>query len=760
MMILIFFALLCLLPHLPPTMSLDHQTFLDVTDDNVKSENDLLALYWKWISIYRPNDYNFPNNILINSQSEKLFTKRYDTFKHNVRLIHAHNKRSDGITYSLGLNRFADLSDDEFRAIYSTGLPQHILEQERREEKIKHKFTHENSSSDPLPSSVDWREKGAVTGVKDQGHCGSCWAFAAVAATEGINQIRTGNLISLSEQELIDCDRGINVGCGGGLMAYAYEFIVKNGGISSERDYPYLAADNDCDLQKKNLPVVKIDGYEKVPKNSGDALMKAVANQPVSVAIEAAGHDFRFYKDGVFSGDCGTSVDHGVTVVGFGETSEGLEYWIVKNSWGANWGENGYVRMQRNDEMKGPCGINTLASYPVKSTHSSTSSLDKNDHLIRFPAERNPPNQAIVLEVTDEDVQSEKNLLTLYSKWLSIHRPNGYNDQKNNLNLQQENIVMKRYGIFKDNVRFIHRSNKGNSTTFTLGLNKFADLSTEEFQAAFTGLHHKLIGEKKRTGMKQRVVHRNKSVPLPTSVDWREMGAVTGVKEQGPCGSCWAFSTVASVEGINKIRSGKLISLSEQELVDCDKKVDAGCGGGLMNYAFQFIVENGGISSEADYPYTASDNDCDFKVKNSPVVAIDGFEDVLANSDADLMKAVASQPVSVAIEAGGPYFQFYSKGVFSGTCGTNLDHGVAIVGYGETSEGVKHWIVKNSWGADWGESGYIRMHRSEVKEGLCGINTMASYPIKSIINTTSSLNTNDSLIRHSLERKFRENHVD
>ncbi|KAI3981803.1 hypothetical protein MKX01_027788 [Papaver californicum] len=714
MMVRIFVALLCLLPHIPPTTSLDHQTFLEVTDDNIKSENDLLALYWKWISIYRPNDYNFPNTLLIDSQSEKL---------------------SDGITYTLGLNKFADLSDDEFRAIYGTGLPQKILEQVKREKNTRHQFTHENSSNS-LPTSVDWRGKGAVTGVKDQGHCGSCWAFAAIAATEGIHQIRTGELISLSEQELIDCDRGINVGCGGGLMAYAYEFIVKNGGISSERDYPYLATDNECDLQKKNLPVVKIDGYKKVPENSGDALMKAVANQPVSVAIDVEGNDFRFY---IFSGDCGTSVNHGVTVVGFGETSEGLKYWNVKNSSGANWGENGFVRMQRNDELEGLCGINTFASYPVKSTHNSKSSFETNDPLIRFPAERNPMSK------------SEKNFLALYSKWLSIHRPYGYNYQKNSLSLQHKNIVMKRYGIFKNNVRFIHQSNKGNRMTCTLGLNKFADLSTEEFRAAYTGLHHKLVGVKKITKMKGRVVYKNVSAPLPTSVDWREKGAVTGAKDQGPCGSCWAFSTVTAVEGINKIRSGQLISLSEQELVDCNKKADEGCGGGLMNYAFQFIVENGGIAAK-EITLTLR--------KNSLVVAIDGFEDVLANSDADLMKAVASQPVSVAIEAGGPYFQFYSKGVFSGTCGTNLDHGVAIVGYGETSEGVKHWIVKNSWGAGWGESGYIRMHRSEVKEGLCGIYTMAYYPIKSIINTTSSLNTNDSLIRHSLERKFRENHVE
>ncbi|OVA20482.1 Peptidase C1A [Macleaya cordata] len=378
--------------------------------------------------------------------------------------------------------------------------------------------------------------------------------------------------------------------------------------------------------------------------------------------------------------------------------------------------------------------------------------------ILPLPPTSSEPNHEKVIGVTHDDVKSEKDLLALYWKWLSIHRSHDYNFRNNNLNFQEDKMLMKRYDIFKDNIRFIHESNKRIGMTYTLGLNKFADLSNEEFRATYTGLPHKILGQKRWTEKKRSLTYENVSEPLPSSVDWREKGAVTSVKDQGPCGSCWAFSTVAAVEGINQIRSGELVSLSEQELVDCDKKVDQGCSGGLMDYAFQFIVENGGISSEGDYPYTASDNECNLKKKNSPTVAIDGYEDVLANSDVDLMKAVANQPVSVAIEAGGLYFQFYWKGVFSGTCGTNLDHGVTIVGYGETSEGIKYWIVKNSWGPDWGENGYIRMQRSEVTEGLCGINTMASYPVKFTRNA-ASLKTNDSLISLSLGRKSRQSLV-
>ncbi|XAR50269.1 Zingipain [Bertholletia excelsa] len=219
---------------------------------------------------------------------------------------------------------------------------------------------------------------------------------------------------------------------------------------------------------------------------------------------------------------------------------------------------------------------------------------------------------------------------------------------------------------------------------------------------------------------------------VPPSVDWRKKGAVTPVKDQGQCGSCWAFSTVAAVEGINKIKTNKLVSLSEQELIDCDTKQNQGCDGGLMDLAFDFINQKGGLTTEDDYPYRAEDGTCNVSKENSPSVSIDGHENVPENDENALLKVVASQPVSVAIDAGSSDFQFYSEGVFTGDCGTELNHGVAIVGYGATLDGTKYWVVKNSWGPEWGEKGYIRMQRGiSAEEGLCGIAMEASYPIKS-----------------------------
>nr|TKS13667.1 hypothetical protein D5086_0000051610 [Populus alba] len=191
-------------------------------------------------------------------------------------------------------------------------------------------------AGDKLLESMDWRGKEDVNPIKDQGSCDSCWPFSTVAAVEGINQIVKGELISLSEQELVGCDRFYNAGCNGGLMDYAFQFIINNGGLDTEKDNPYLGNDDTCDRDKMKTKSVSIDGFEDVLPLDNKALQKVVAHQPVSVAIEASGTALQFYQSGVFTGDCGTALDHGVVVVGYG-TEKGLDYWLVRNSWGTKW---------------------------------------------------------------------------------------------------------------------------------------------------------------------------------------------------------------------------------------------------------------------------------------------------------------------------------------------------------------------------------------------------------------------------------------
>ncbi|GAA0185827.1 cysteine protease [Lithospermum erythrorhizon] len=328
-------------------------------------------------------------------------------------------------------------------------------------------------------------------------------------------------------------------------------------------------------------------------------------------------------------------------------------------------------------------------------------------------------DMSIITSSSNGILHSDDEVMTLYESWLVNHGKT-YNaiGEKDN-----------RFEIFKDNLKYIDEQNNVPNRSYKLGLNRFADLTNDEYKNTFLGA--KPDNKRRLTKVKSDRYAPKVGDNLPESIDWRKLGAVAPVKNQGSCGSCWAFSTIGAVEGINQIVTGELISLSEQELVDCDTSYNAGCNGGLMDDAFEFIIKNGGIDTEEDYPYTGKDGKCDvYRRTNGKVVSIDSYEDVPENNEKALLKAVAHQPVSVAIEAGGRAFQLYDSGIFTGSCATELDHGVVVVGYG-TENGMDYWIVRNSWGASWGEGGYLRMQRNvKTKTGLCGIAIEPSYPTK------------------------------
>ncbi|KAJ4967284.1 hypothetical protein NE237_019133 [Protea cynaroides] len=297
--------------------------------------------------------------------SEEEYLIRLRVFEENLAFVTHHNSVANS-SYTLSLNAFADLTHHEFKASH-LGLTFASVDAFGSPSRASSSLTTSGFSAQ-LPSSVDWRAKGAVTKVKDQGSCGACWSFSATGAIEGINQIATGSLLSLSEQELVDCDRSYDSGCGGGLMDYAFKWVKENGGIDTEEDYPYQGGERTCNKEKLKRRAVTIDGYVDVPPNSEEQLLQAVASQPVSVGICGSERAFQLYSEGIFTGPCSTSLDHAVLIVGYG-SENGVDYWIVKNSWGTGWGMNGYVHMVRNSgNSEGLCGINMLASYPTKTS--------------------------------------------------------------------------------------------------------------------------------------------------------------------------------------------------------------------------------------------------------------------------------------------------------------------------------------------------------------------------------------------------------
>jgi xylem cysteine proteinase len=314
-------------------------------------------------------------------------------------------------------------------------------------------------------------------------------------------------------------------------------------------------------------------------------------------------------------------------------------------------------------------------------------------------------------------------LKTLFQEWKQYFT-------KEYKTIEEEGV---RYAIWSENLYKVAEENSKN-LTYRLRLNQFGDLTGDEFKYKINGKSGSCLKpEDKKRKLPRSDALKLKSLNVPSSIDWTDYNGksyVTPVKNQGDCGSCWAFSAVACTECRYAIDTGTLNDLSEQQVVDCsDSYGNDGCDGGWMDYAFEYIIANGGLCTETAYPYTGEDGTCKSTSCGKFYNPMSSYLDVGEDDETDLVSATATGCVSVGIEADQFAFQYYSSGILTGTCGTTVDHGVTVVGYG-TSGSQDYWKVKNSWGDTWGDAGYVFICRAcndNGDEGECGINMYPSY---------------------------------
>lgn len=327
----------------------------------------------------RFQQWSVDHNIELPSVEDGRFMHMLANWRDNDHLIAETNAKN--LSYTLGHNQFSAFNREEFRALMNFEYNSALIGETKTSLGLSMDLDLDLDLSLKAPASVDWRSKGAVTPVKDQGSCGSCWSFSTTGALEGAYAIKNSNLVSFSEQQLVDCDYiragGTSLGCNGGDMSSAMDWIGKNNGLCTESAYPYVSGTTKTNgACQKSCSIVSGSDVSKpvaVAANSDSAMMTAIAQQPVSIAIEADQSSFQLYKSGVFTGSCGTNLDHGVLLVGYGSSSNG-DYYILKNSWSTSWADGGYMYIGRGNDPatgkpyngnKGQCGLLMQGVYPV-----------------------------------------------------------------------------------------------------------------------------------------------------------------------------------------------------------------------------------------------------------------------------------------------------------------------------------------------------------------------------------------------------------
>jgi cathepsin L len=305
------------------------------------------------VSLIEAEESEFKDYIFMfsKSYSQSEYQTRFNVFRDNMAFIRIQNSKPSTIV--LGMTPFTDLTPAEFKSMYLSPKP---IPKTLEEEPFEAKLT--------APTQVDWRTKGVVTPIKDQGQCGSCWAFSATGAIESAWILAGHTMVTLSEQQLVDCSRKYgNVGCGGGFYRQAFSYVIANKGITSESNYPYTAKNGVCNTSKASQVSASISSKYDVPANNPTALQSAVAQQPTSVSVEADQAAWQNYRSGTITSGCGTNLDHDVLAVGY-DTTGSTPFWIIKNSWGTSWGMSGYLQIAITTG-NGVCGVNMTPGYPI-----------------------------------------------------------------------------------------------------------------------------------------------------------------------------------------------------------------------------------------------------------------------------------------------------------------------------------------------------------------------------------------------------------